>query len=823
MSGSGENFFRDPSYRFHRGLVVEHIFSRHYRAWVTATTGTIVLVYLLALAESRYSAGAAFKEYFTLPPDTPIVNGVFLIALAVFLLMKMIKSYSRSYYYYVEGLLERGKSGAQTPYTTPNYEVCNIYYETENGDLLKGFAHSKQGGKILRRLGIADETMRQYLSERKGVIDYRQRTGELLSVFTLSDLCQKLIATDPDFYQYLFELGIRERELLGASEWVERMIKGKKQRERFWGKVALGTVSPLGGDFSYGGAYALMRYSRDLTKLVQGGGPSFRFVNGSEEIKQLEVILSRSKEANAILVGEEGAGTMDVVVDFARDVANGYTNEALLHKRVVLFDGEAFIANMHTKQELEMTLIKAMNDAVKAGNIILVIDNFPGFLQSSRSLDADVMAILNPYLAGNAVQVIAIADNGRFHDIIEPDSAIMHRFEKVLLTEPAEASLLRILEDTAETLEKKNRIFFTYPAIVEVLRSADQYMSDGVMPDKAVDLLIELTPASLAKGVTLVKRLEVLQFVREKTHIPVGEIQGDEREKLLNLEKLMKELVVGQEQALVVIADAMRRSRAGVRNMSRPIGTFLFLGPTGVGKTETAKALATVFFGNENALSRLDMSEYQGEDGLERILGGGEGATGALPLLLKEHPYGVLLLDEFEKANVKVLDLFLQVLDEGVFHDGKGKKVNARNTIFIATSNAGANEIREAVREGSDLEAVKKSIIDRIIAAGKIKPELFNRFDGIILFHTLTMEDYKRIARLMLEKLRRRLLEQNINLMLNDAVIDAVIAHGVDPDFGARPMTRAVQDVVEKKVAEKIIAGSLGQGATVVFTPEDFA
>ncbi|OGZ15589.1 MAG: hypothetical protein A3H76_03950 [Candidatus Lloydbacteria bacterium RIFCSPLOWO2_02_FULL_54_12] len=285
----------------------------------------------------------------------------------------------------------------------------------------------------------------------------------------------------------------------------------------------------------------------------------------------------------------------------------------------------------------------------------------------------------------------------------------------------------------------------------------------------------------------------------------------------------MKELVVGQEQALVVIADAMRRSRAGVRNMSRPIGTFLFLGPTGVGKTETAKALATVFFGNENALSRLDMSEYQGEDGLARILGGGEGATGALPLLLKEHPYGVLLLDEFEKANVKVLDLFLQVLDEGVFHDGKGKKVNARNTIFIATSNAGANEIREAVREGSDLEAVKKSIIDRIIAAGKIKPELFNRFDGIILFHTLTMEDYKRIARLMLEKLRRRLLEQNINLMLNDAVIDAVIAHGVDPDFGARPMTRAVQDVVEKKVAEKIIAGSLGQGATVVFTPEDFA
>ena len=266
----------------------------------------------------------------------------------------------------------------------------------------------------------------------------------------------------------------------------------------------------------------------------------------------------------------------------------------------------------------------------------------------------------------------------------------------------------------------------------------------------------------------------------------------------------------------------MRRSRAGVRNMNRPIGNFLFLGPTGVGKTETAKALATVFFGNENAMSRIDMTEYQGEDAMARMIGGADGSTGALAVMLKEHQYGVLLLDEFEKANPKVLDLFLQVFDEGIFHDAKGRKVNARNTIFIATSNAGAKEIREAMVSGAELESVKKSIIDQIIASGKLKPELFNRFDGIILFHALTIDDYTKIAGLMLEKLRRRLREQNINLVVNDALIAAVLKEGVDPEFGARPMARAVQDLVEKKVAEKIISGGVAQGATIEFTAADF-
>lgn len=862
MFSGDRTFWRDPSYRFARAIVLEHVFPVKYRNIISLLTGTIILLYLGVLfapvVQERLATGVripspagaeplptlilpdattlAISNQTTLPrlvpfvggtelplaPTTPKGNAIFLFALSLWLLMKMFSYYHRSYYYYVEALLERGQSGAQTPYSTPNFEVCSIYYDVRHGDLLKSFCESPYGRRILRRTGIADATMDEYLHARTNVVNWDTLQGDLRAVFTLRDLAHALVEKDPDFYQFIFGLGVRERELVGATEWVERMIKKQKQKERFWGKVSLGQVRPVGADFSYGGAYVLGKYGRDLSRAAISGGSNFRFVYGNEQIKQLEVILSRVKEANAILVGEEGSGAMDVILDFARDIANGYTNPALKNKRVMAFDSAAFVAGMKGKQELETGLIRLMNDTVKAGNIILVLEDLPGFIQSGLALDVDVMSIIDPYISGNSIQFIATAENARFHQYIEPNNSIMQRFEKVMLLEPALDALVRILEEVAESAERRNPIFFTYPAVVEIIKSAERYFSDGIMPDKAIDLLVELTPTMLAKGGHIVKKLDVLEFVREKTNIPVGNISEDERERLMNLEALMKKLVIGQEQALEVVANAMRRSRAGVRSMDKPIGTFLFLGPTGVGKTETAKALATVFFGNENAMGRVDMSELQGEDGLSRLIGSMDGTPGVLPVLLKEQPYGVVLLDEFEKTNTKVLDVFLQVFDEGIFHDAQGRKVNARNSIFIATSNAGAPLIREAMKQGIDLELAKKEIIDQIIAQGKIKPELFNRFDGIILFHPLTLVEYTKIAELMLKKLQKRLREKSIDLAVNDVLIQALLAHGVDPDFGARPMARAVQEVVEQRVAEKIISGKLLPGARLEFTIEDF-
>jgi ATP-dependent Clp protease ATP-binding subunit ClpC len=856
------DIFRDPEYRYHRILVLDEDFPPALRRLIGKVTGIILIIYTLVFI-LPYAYQRFFPQLLTSPvfqtavkavpllekiapppllevlrvpayvpylagrevpldPRLPRGNAFLLLVLISFVFIKLLGAYRNSFYCDVESMLERGETGSKTPYTSQNYEVCDIFFRTRYGDLTAAFVESAYGQKILERLGISLEDVEVYLKSRTAIVDFRTKTNDVCRMYTLRDLATLLITLDPDFYQFLFQIGIRERDLVGAVEWIERMIKRRKQRERFWGRIVLGQVPAFGADLAFGEAYVLGRYSRDISEQAVSGGSNFRFLYGSEEIKELEIVLSRSKEANAILVGEEGSGKMDVILDFARDIMNGHTHPALARKRVMALQAQTLIAQMTSKSELETEVLKVFRDAAKAGNIILVIEDFPGFLESARQLGADIMALIDPYLSGNTLQVIATADNARFHQMIEPNNAIMSRFEKVLLTEPGDDALIRILEDVAEATERRNRICLTYPAVVEIAKDAQAYFSDGVLPDKAIDLLTEIVPWAASRGLVLVKKLDVLEYVREKTQIPVGEITDDEREKLMGLEELLKGQVVGQEEALKIIADAMRRSRAGVRNEKRPIGAFLFLGPTGVGKTETAKALAQVFFGDEKTLQRLDMTEYQGEDALNRMIGSMDGQVGTLPIMLKEHQYGVILLDEFEKTNPKILDLFLQVFDEGIFHDAQGKKVNARNTIFIATSNAGSQLIRDAMAQGVDLASAKKEIVDRIIETGHYKPELINRFDGVILFHPLTREDYEKIAVQMLTKLKKRLFEQNIDLVINVPLIEAVLARGVDPEFGARPMSRAIQELVEQKVAEKIISGHVGTGSRVEFTAEDF-
>ena len=758
----------------------------------------------------------------SIDPRSPLANGILLIALPIWLLMQMLTWYHRSYYFIDEERAERKDWKPTDPYTTPTYEVSSIFFDTRDGDLTLAFLRSEIGELLLRRIGVSVETIQEYLSKRSKIVNFAEYYGDLRKVFTLRDVVQVIIAKDGDLYAFLFGLGIRDREILDATAWIERLINKKRFQERFWGKTKLGETQAFGGDWSYGGAYVLGKFGRDLSKLALSGGSAMRNVHGTEQVAQLEVILSRSNEANALLVGEEGVGKEEVLLDFARDIMNGFKMPELAGKRVMELDTKSLLANMRNKSELESELLRIFNDVVASGNIILVLEDLPFFIQGGEALESDVMALLDRYLASNQVQIIATADNSRFHQMIEPNGAIMRRFEKVLLVEPEEEKIIAIIEENVVLLEKQHPIFFTYPAVIEIVRSAEHYITDGVMPDKAISLLIELTPDFLMRGGSLVKKLDVLEFVHRKTNIPVGEIGTEEQQKLLHLEELMHAQVIGQEEAITVIANAMRRSRAGVRNQERPIGAFLFLGPTGVGKTETAKALANVFFGNSDAMSRIDMSEYQGDDGLERMIGSADGEeVGTLPVVLKEKPYGVLLLDEFEKTNPKVLDLFLQVFDEGVFHDALGKKVNARNVIIIATSNAGAQVIRDSFAQGKSLVSVKEEVVNKVIETGKFKPELLNRFDGVVLFHPLNVDHYAKIARFMLEKLAQRLREKNINLTINQPLLDAVMSAGVHPEFGARPMSRAVQEIVEQRIAEKIIQGKLIPGSTVTFTPEE--
>lgn len=813
------NFFRDPSYRFNRAVALEHTFSKQARKWILLFSeillGGSVILFFLDILQKKF-----VFTWFVASAD--LTASLFFLGFSLWLSVKMLNFYFNSYYFYTEGLLERGKTGAQTSFTTPNYEVTDICYTTKNGDILKEFCSSKYGAQIFLRIGIEKNLVNEFLAKRINPIRYRGKESELLEVHTLLEMASFLFKNDQEFRKFFFKNDIKEEEFLGSVAWVERIIKAKRQREHVWGKINLSKIPPIGEDFSYGGAYLLRKYSNDISNSVERGVESFQFVYGSEEIKQLQTILSRSSEANAMLVGEEGIGAREIILDFARDITNEYVGSALKNKRVLSLDTKIILATMSTKQDLEILMLKIMNDAVSAGNVILVVEDLPLFIRGCGLVGSDIMSLIDPYLSARHIQFIGTASTEEFYKSIESNSAVMKRFEAVILKEPAKASLVRVIEKKAEEKELENRIYFTYQSVVEIINSAENYFDNAVMPDKAIDLLTEIAASMVASQNTVVTKADVLKLVSSKTNIPLGLIGEDEKNRLDNLEPALKELVVGQEEALSVIANAMRRSRAGVRNLNRPIGSFLFLGPTGVGKTETAKALAAVYFGNKDAMSRLDMTEYQDEDGLSRLIGAGN-TVGTLSTMLKSQPYGVFLLDEFEKANPKVLDLFLQLLDEGVIHNADGKKINGRNSIFIATSNAGADKIRATMKNGINLEDAKKDIIDAIIASGVMRPELINRFDGVILFHSLGEEHYKKIAILMLGKLKKRVFEKNINLVINDALIDTVMRHGIDPDFGARPMARAIQDIIEQKIANKIIAGEVRAGDTLEFAKEDFS
>ena len=357
-------------------------------------------------------------------------------------------------------------------------------------------------------------------------------------------------------------------------------------------------------------------------------------------------------------------------------------------------------------------------------------------------------------------------------------------------------------------------------AYVKVLESVG-YIVEGAMPDKAIELLLDIATRAKQAKITMITPDYVYSVVSEKTGIPAGPIGEGERELLLNLEHKLHERVIGQQPALDAIARTMRRARAGIQATDKPIGSFLFLGPTGVGKTETAKALAHIFFGHESSMHRIDMSEFSGSDALPRLIGDATN-SGVLPDMLREHPYAVLLLDEFEKGSRAVHDIFLQILDEGTFTDARGKKVNARNTIIIATSNAGSKIIIETVAGRKELATLHNEIINYIIKEGAYRPELINRFDSTIIFEPLKIEEQGQIAGLMLGGLYTRIKERGFELVVNRDLMDLLVQKGYSAEFGARPMQRVLQDVVEEKVAQRIIGGDLAPGATITLSLADF-
>jgi ATP-dependent Clp protease ATP-binding subunit ClpC len=834
---------------YRQALLLDSIIKPHQRKILRTTFDLLLVVTIIGFFAGK------------IPGSTQLEGVFFLLSACWITLLSLEFFYNSSYFSSV--------STASSPRIS--YLLASLFNDALDRDAIRIALTSDTGKWIFFRAGIGQSAVYSFLDNRHKIITLRE-SGKTLASDTLSGFFSKLIDSDEELRQFILISGSAVEDIVGAADWLEHREEEIIAQEHWWSRDALSKIPGLAKDWTYGQTYSLDRFSRDLFLLPETASAELDSREEASDERALEDTLARPRTANALLVGDVNSA-MGIVSVLARNILEGSAPPEIEHCRLLALDTIALIDSSKEKTAFERLLITVLNEAAHAGNIILLFEHLPEFLQSARAIGSDVVQILDSYLAlsGSSatrnLRFIALAERDEFHQSIESNQTFSGHFEKILLKEVSRDALIHLLEREVERYElrpnfwkfsrasrtSRGGLFFTYGALKELAGGIEQYWSGDEGSEKVRNLLAEIVErigsvdgrsselssgGSISKSarklgrkksITVVGRAEALALLQQKTGIPLGEIQSGERDKLLQLESRLHERIVGQDEAVSAIANAMRRARSGINNPSRPMGSFLFLGPTGVGKTETTKALAQTFFGNENQILRIDMSEYSGGDALVRLTGSFEGRqAGILTQMLRDKQYGVLLLDEFEKASRAVHDLFLQILDEGFFSDMNGRRVSARNTIIIATSNAGSDLIFQAIENVAATESLsvilekkKSEIVDSIIAKGIFRPELLNRFDGIILFHPLEREHLEQVARLQLEQFAKRLKQKGITLTITPELVAYVVSAGSDPKFGARAMNRAIQENVEQAVARKIIAGSVKSGETISLSNAD--
>jgi ATP-dependent Clp protease ATP-binding subunit ClpC len=800
-------------------LVVNSFVSIKKRLLIKKISGNI-LFYTLVIMVLYYLIKDTSK--FRIYHDTadflvPRLIGLFILNVGIFGIAKLIDIYLSSQYYFEHIVLNQ-----YAPEELYTFSAGKVLYSGRKTDILHGFFEARIGKRIIARLGITKKEAADFIISQTPIHEENipKQNGDVLK---LKDIVIHLYENNKNFKDFLNKKGISEETLLGALDWVIFEIESREYKSEWWRPEALARIPGIAKDWSYGTTFLLNKYSRELMLDEQVFSNHFVISNRENEISQIENILSKSNETNVLLVGEPGQEKIQVIWSLCRQIKSKNISATLKNKRPILLIVNILVSSCRDKTCFEDQFVKILNEVIRAGNVLLIIDNFPLLISTATQLGSDISSLLEPFLTSSGVQIIAISNIAEYHQIIEPNKVLMSGLEIVKINPLTTEENAKIISGSALEIEDLYDITFTFQAIKELAESAEYYFPEGVSSDKSVDLLNEIAPWAKRKGIINIDKDEVLEYIEQKTNIPTsGRISEKEKDKLLNLETLIGQRVIGQKEAVIGVSNAIRRARSGIRNPNKPIGSFLFLGPTGVGKTETAKALAEVFFGNEDNMIRLDMSEYQTDDSMERLIGSfKENKPGVFSSMLRDKQYGVVLLDEFEKTNKEVQNLFLQILDEGIFSDTNGKKVSAKNMIFVATSNAGADTIFKMVSDGKNIENEKESILGEIISKGLFKPELINRFDGTVIFHPLNEGNLKQIAGLMLKKVSKRLIEKGIEFKINEDIIDYVVKKGSNISFGARPMNRFIQDSVEEKISVFIIKNELKTGNSIEFKIEE--
>ncbi|MGB2762286.1 MAG: ATP-dependent Clp protease ATP-binding subunit [Minisyncoccales bacterium] len=693
-------------------------------------------------------------------------------------------------------------------------EVKKTLKEYLKKDLIKASLMEKLKSRQEIYLDDFQETITESLKIAK------KREHQRIEMF---DLITALSKSNPIFREILIKSELKSEDIENLSDWLERIERKAAKRKRFWDLTNLNKKGSFAKDWCAGYTITLDKYSFDWTNAMATDGFG-EIVGHSNEVFELERILSRLEINNALLVGNPGSGRKNIVQALTK---RSFFNESLPqinYKRVVELNLSSLLSRIDNFEEVEFVINRIFEEVVYAGNIILVIDEFHNYVsEQTKPGVIDISGLLVPFLRLPQLQIIAITTFSGLHKNIEKNSSLIGLFEKVEVSEISEKETITVLEKIVPFLEKKYKKFISYPVLKTIVSYSSRYLPAAPFPKKAIDLLDEIMIyVSSQRGKVLVLPKDVAKIVSDKTEIPVGEIEAQETSILLNLENLLHERIINQETAVKEVASALRRSRVEITKRKKPMGTFLFLGPTGVGKTETSKALSAVYFGAEDRMIRLDMSEFQAIKDIPRLIGSIE-QEGILTTKVREDPFSLILLDEIEKAHPNILNLFLQVLDEGHITDGLGRKVLFSNSIIIATSNAGAEVIWKDIKEDKQLNIIKEDLLALLFERRKFRPEFINRFDAVVIFKPLSKENLLGISELMLNKIKKNLKEEKgIDFIITQGLKERIVDLGYSPAFGAREMRRVIADMVENLLAISWLKKEIKRGDKITVDPENF-
>ncbi len=684
-------------------------------------------------------------------------------------------------------------------------------------DIARAVMQSRHGLFFAVRFGITPNFLEQISSPEQSdatavwqtAMELRDKDSDAL---TAGMLVYALVKQFPEHDALLAHNHLELADIKKGIDWQNHLAALVRTHSR---KLRTGGI---GRDWSFGYTPLLSRFGQNISQQLAGGGLlNVDLDSHTEALDQLIDTFSNDGRQNAVLVGTMGVGKTTIVHAFAERLldASSKLPGSLKFRQVIMLDSASLISAAPGRGELEELIMRIFGEAYAAKNIILCLDDAQLFFEEGVG-SVDLGNVLVPIIEAGRLRLILTMDEQRFLQIGQRNAPLVNALNRINIQPASKEDTIRVMQDQLLHTEFRRKVTYTYQSLSEAYRLSERYIHDLAMPGRALKLL-ESAASYSENG--LVTMNSVQKAIEQTMGVKVANAsEGDERKKLLNLETLIHERMINQTRAVGVVSDALRRARAGVRNQDRPIGTFLFLGPTGVGKTELAKALADVYFGGEDRIIRLDMNEYVRSDDVSRLIADGADDPASLTAQAMKQPFSVVLLDEIEKAHPSVLTTLLQMLDEGILRDVKNREVSFRDAIVIATSNAGANRIREYIERGYQLEQFEEKFVDELINSNEFKPEFLNRFDEIVIFRPLEKPELLQVVDLMIAGVNKTLALQKITVEVEPAAKELLVEKGYDPRLGARPMRRVIQRVVENNVAKAILAGAAQAGSTITIS-----